>query len=76
MDKLINKNALLQQCAEQLAKNVRASIGTVEVVLRKHASDEGYTFGLVEFVDAMANDLFWDERGNWSDCTLLELRTI
>jgi len=50
------------------------SIGCVEVVL--HAGRKQYEFTLGHALDQLANDLFFDERGNWSNANRATVRTI
>lgn len=47
----------------------------LEVVFVVHGSEE-FEFGLVEALDALANDTYWDERGNWSEATEARVRVI
>ena len=76
MDHLKHKPALLQQLSEQLRIQGKSRISNLEVCIKQNEKDDGYTFDLVTFVDHLANDLYWDERGNWSDCSLLVLRSF
>lgn len=49
-------------------------IGTLEVVFV--CGVERYVFGLIEALDVLASDKYWDERGNWSEAERVEVRTI
>ena len=48
-------------------------LGSLEVVFVVHGSEE-FEFGLVQALDALANDTYWDERGNWSEATEARVR--
>lgn len=49
-------------------------LGSLEVVFV--AGAESYEFGLVEALDAIANDTYWDERGCWAEATEAIVRVI
>lgn len=69
------KDELLQQIATGISQqNPKTKIGTLKVTFK--TDDAEYDFGLSEALDAIANDLYWDERGNWSNATLARVTTI
>ena len=70
-----HKDQLLQQIAEQLYNvSSRATLGSI-VVAFVHDDNE-YVFGLPQALSCLANDTHWDERGNWSECKVAEVRVI
>lgn len=82
---IANKPALLQGIADGLRELARAArkrnppgdvkLGTLDVVFVTDSGDE-YAFGLEQALDALANDTYWNERGNWADATRAEVRVI
>lgn len=71
-----HKDKLLQQLADKLQQYAQFKVQTLEVVLRECNGDDGFVFTVPQFLDYLVNDVTWDERGNWSEATLLELRVI
>lgn len=65
---------LLQQIAAGIAREPRARVATLVVIFR--VGDNAYTFGLAEALDILANDLYWDDRGNWSDARIAEVTCL
>lgn len=74
-----NIGKLTSDIAEGLKREVkrtegRVKVGTLEVVfVTPHGS---YEFGLVEALEALGQDIYWDERGNWSDATEARVATL
>ena len=68
------RDDLLQQLAAQLNKNNNnnKNIGTIGVAL-VYDEDIRFEFGLAEAIDVLANNLYWDERGDWSEATIVEV---
>ena len=70
---------LLQQIAEGVNQLVRAgsrcNLCEVEVVLVNGKGDE-FEFGLDYALDVIANDVYWDERGNWADARIALVRVL
>lgn len=50
-------------------------LGCVEVYFQTPGGEE-FDFALDQALDAIANDLFFDERGDWSDAVRALVRTI
>lgn len=50
-------------------------LGSIEVAFHCE-SGQSFEFGLAEALDALAEDLHWDERGDWSDAVTAEVRVI
>ena len=80
MSNIKHASELLQQIAAGLNALVNRPFGqqsprirVVEVLL-KTETDE-YVFDLPTVLDVLANDLYWDERGNWSDARIAVVRT-
>lgn len=65
----------LQKQAARRSPPGDVKLGSLEVVLGTPDGGE-YVFGFVEALAALGNDLYWDERGNWSDATTAEVRVI
>lgn len=49
--------------------------GGIEVVFQ---TDDGtrYRFGLAQALDALASDITWDERGNWSEAQIATVEVL
>jgi hypothetical protein len=69
-----HKDELLRQIAAGLRENDRARIGAIAIVFETAAAE--YTFGLAQALEALALDLFWDERGDWSDARAARVRVL
>lgn len=76
---MLHWSELLQQIAAGVNQLVRAgsrcNLYAVEVVLVNGAGEE-FDFGLPQALDAIANDLYWDERGNWADARIARVRVL
>ena len=59
---------LLGQIATGLKALERVKVGDVKVTFKD--GDSEYTFGLVEAIDAIASDIYWNEEGNWAEATV------
>lgn len=79
---LKNRDKLLADIVTGLENDVdpKYRLGSIEVFFVVEGSAQGvehrYEFGLVEALNAVSNDLFWDERGNWSEATRAEVREM
>lgn len=62
-----HKNNLLDQIAEGLKRFDNVKVGCIKVTFV--VDNEEYDFGLQRALDVLANDLYFDERGNWSLAT-------
>lgn len=71
---LRHKAALLHGIAEGVRRESKHRVELLEVVF--HASSGAYEFTLDAALSALANDLYWDERGNWSDAATVEVRVL
>lgn len=69
-----HKNALLQQLAEQLPHYESYSVNVLEVIL--HDREHEYTFSLPTFLDYLANDVFRNELGDWTNATVLQIAVL
>ena len=71
---------LLQQIGAGLAQfrgPGKTSISSIEVVFAGGDGNENeYRFGLPEALDALANDIYWDERGDWSGARIARVEII
>jgi hypothetical protein len=68
------KDELLQQIAAGVNEHRNVQASCLEVVFK--VDDNEYSFDLPTVLDCLANDLYWDERGNWSEARIAEVRTI
>lgn len=69
-----HKLALLHDIAEGVRREARYRVEVLEVAF---VTTEGeFVFSLEEALLALANDTYWDERGNWSEATSAKVRTI
>lgn len=78
---LKHRDLLLEQFADQLEYIFRdnpriQAASSIEVTLKHPRYDKPYTFGFVAALRMLIDDLFWDERGDWSDAKELEVRVI
>lgn len=78
---LRHRDLLLEQFADQLEYIFRdnpriQAAGCIEVVLKHPHHDKPYVFGFIAALRMLIDDLYWDERGDWSDARELELRVM
>lgn len=77
MRNLKNWDTLLADIATGLKKtsagNTRVRYITVTFLVP--GMYPGFDFGLVDALDAISNDLYFDERGNWSEATRARVET-
>lgn len=59
---------LLQQIAAGVNQLNRTEVANYMVTFKTDA--ESYDFSLPGALDALANDLYWDDRGNWADARI------
>lgn len=71
---LQHRDKLLAEIAEQLKELEQHRIFAIEVILIGPSGR--WAFGLAEVLGVLANDLYWDERGNWSDADKVEVRDM
>ena len=53
-----------------------AKVGCLEVAFVTPEVEEYIQGTVAQALDAVANDLTWDERGSWADASLVLVRTI
>lgn len=77
---LVRRDDLLADVAIGLSRILRENpmvpIGCITVRFVVRGVTKGitkYEFGLDAALDALANDLYWDERGNWATATKAEV---
>lgn len=73
--RLKNASDLLLQLARGLRPFDRMRLACIEVIIIGTDGTE-YEFGLDDALEVLANDLFFDERGNWADAEKLLVRSI
>lgn len=61
---LKHADRLLQDIADGL---VGKDAGPRLLCVTFHCGNDKYDFDLATAIDVIANDLYWDERGDWSD---------
>lgn len=71
---LKHRDKLLAEIAEQLKELEGNRIYAIEVILIGPSGR--WAFGLAEVLGVLANDLYWDERGNWSDACQADVRDM
>lgn len=72
---ITNKDSLLNQIAKGLVTlGTKNSIENIKVTFVTH--DGEYDFGLPHSLDVLANDLYWDDRGNWADAYLARVEVF
>lgn len=67
-----NKNKLLQDIADGLKANERYALSNLEVAF--FVGKTAYTLTVGHAIDFIVNDVYWDERGNWSKADRAEVR--
>lgn len=67
---------LLRQISVELKKHTFKKIGDLEVVFSVKGDDSSFHFSLEHALEAIGQDIYWDERGNWSDCDIVEIRSF
>ncbi len=76
---LKNRERLLydlnREVARLLKQNPLVKIALVDCILRCPDGDE-YVFSFEKVLDALVNDLYWDDRGNWADAHMLQLKEM
>ena len=79
MSNIKNKNKLLQDIVDGLGKlQPKSSLGLMEVEVRfvvyeANNQTNYYDFLLIQALDALANDLYFDCSGNWGEATSAEV---
>ena len=69
-----NKDKLLQDIADGLKDQGRHQLANLEVVF--YVEEASYSFPVAVAIDNIVNDIYWDERGNWSDADRAEVQTL
>lgn len=74
-----NQRELLQQIAAGVNKHEGVRVANLKVTLQVDPVDgpegQDYEFGLAQALDCLANDIYWDERGNWSEARVAKVET-
>jgi hypothetical protein len=70
------RDELLSDIADQLRHFQSCDIGMVKVTFSCVGYTDTYEFTLVGALDVLANDLYWDARGSWSEYNLALVETI
>lgn len=65
---------LLQQIAAGVNKHKNVPAQCLRVTFR--TDDDEYEFNLASALDVLANDLYWDERGDWSEAKIAMVESI
>lgn len=69
-----HKEALLHDIAEGVRRESQRRVETIEVVFVTPSGE--YEFSLDQALFAIANDSYWDERGNWADAESAKVRVM
>jgi hypothetical protein len=73
---LDNKDDLLYDIANGVRGFQKEKICNIRVEFVVPGSEERFFFSLDAALNALANNLYWDERGNWSRATRAILDTF
>lgn len=75
---LKHKDKLLQAIASDLAgaRVERVSVVNLEVIFYCDGDGAEYIFSLAAALDVLANDLYWDERGDWRNADHAVVRSL
>lgn len=74
-----HKDKLLQGIADGLKRLIHPTGSTPAACLEvTFKTDDGtcFRFSLAQALDALANDITWDERGNWSEAQVATVEVI
>jgi hypothetical protein len=74
MPNLKNKDNLLRDISRGIERRGRAEVKNIKVIFV--CGDEEYDFSLPAALEALATDLYWDERGNWSEAARATVETF
>ncbi len=78
--KIVFADELLQQVAAGLNRLGNVRLECVKVTFKVEPvngpEDQDYEFGLTQALDVLANDLHWDERGDWSSARIATVEAI
>ena len=66
---------LLRQISVELQKHTFKKVGELEVVFSDKLKSNCFVFTLQFALTAIAQDLYWDETGDWSECDTVEVRS-
>jgi hypothetical protein len=69
MNAIQHKDELLQQIAAGVNKYQDVKSSCLKVTLVTHDAEYEW-FGLAPVLDVLANDIYWDERGDWSEARI------
>lgn len=75
-----HQRELLQQIAAGVKKHDGARVHNLKVTLQVDPVDgpegQDYEFDLATALDCLANDIYWDDRGNWAEARLAKVETF
>ena len=71
---IVARWGLVQNIADGLNQENRSSLATLKVVFKTDHGD--FDFTVPQALDVLANDLYWDERGDWSDAYLATVESF
>ena len=60
---------LLTQIADQLHSFDLVKLAAIKVTFSDNSGECNFEFTLPLALECIANDIYWDERGNWCDAT-------
>jgi hypothetical protein len=77
--RLKHRDALLAELAEgmkaMMGEDHRIRVDCIDCIIET-GNGQTFAFGLVEVLDVLANDLHFDERGDWADVKKLTVRSL
>jgi hypothetical protein len=68
------KDELLQNIAAGLNRLENHKVYNIKVTF--HVGNDTYDFSVPQALDCLSNDIYWDERGNWSEAERATLDTF
>lgn len=74
MANLKHKDRLLLDIAKGCEKFLRTNIANVRVIFTSPSGE--YDFSLTVALEVIANDLYWDGRGNWAEAQTARVETF
>lgn len=73
---LKHKMKLLQDIADGLKERGEERIRDLYVSFDANNGVDSYEFGLAQALDNIVNNVYWDERGDWSEADAAQVYTL
>ena len=72
---IVDRDRLLADIVDGL-KPIRGRVELGDIEVAFGCGKKLFTFGLVQALEVLTNDLYFDERGNWADADRALVRTF